>query len=119
MRHWYLLIESRSKPDQRHCASDAAIVAGRERDPCDGLSPAQRTKMFWLGLVEAIPFVTGGIFAAFSDTVASAAGWAAAALATTAFVCWCLRHQTPDTRIEFSSSAADTSKRKREATQEV
>src|SRR4051812_35172208 len=100
MRHWYLLAKSALAIERSPGRCDAAIIAGYDRGPCESLSPAQRTKMFWLGAVESIPLVAGGIIAAFSDTSTAGAGCAGGAILLTAIVCWCLRHHTPDTRIE-------------------
>ena len=57
--------------------------------------------MFWLGAAESVPLITGGIVAAYSGSALVAAACAAGAILLTAIVCWCLRHQTPETRIEF------------------
>ena len=75
--------------------------------------------MFWLGAVEFVPLITGGIVAAYSDSALVAAACAGAAILLTAIVCWCLRHQTPETRIEFIPTEAVCTDAKREATQEV
>ena len=75
--------------------------------------------MFWLGAVECIPLLAGGIIAAFSDTAIAVAACAGGAILLTAIICWCLRHQTPDTRIEFIPPRQSTPEAKREATQEV
>ena len=119
MRHWFLLTQSTLATERRRRPSDAAIIAGHGRTPCESLSPAQRTKMFWLGAVESVPLLAGGIIAAFSDTAVAATACAGGAILLTAIICWCLRHQTPDTRIEFIPPRHSPGDAKREATQEV
>lgn len=101
MRHWFLLARSTLATERRHRLSDSALIAGHGRTPYESLSPAQRAKMFWLGVVEFIPLLAGGIIAAFFDTAATAVACAGGAILLTAIICWCLRHQTLDTRIEF------------------
>ena len=119
MRHWYLLAESSLGAHRHQCASDSAIVAHHGPHPCESLSSTQRAKMFWLGLVESTPLFTGGMFAAYSDSVASSSGWATGAIISTIILCWCLRHQTPDTRIELTSTRDRGRDAEEEATREV
>ncbi len=119
MRHWYLLAESSLGAHRHQCASDSAIIADRGRAPSESLSRAEREKMFWLGLVECAPLFIGGIFAAYADTGASRTILAAGAVAVTIIICWCLRHQTPSTRIEFTSVGHHSKDAKSEATGEV
>lgn len=75
--------------------------------------------MFWLGAVESVPLITGGIVAAYWDSALVAAACAGGAFLLTAIVCWCLRHQTPETRIELIPTRQSWTDAKCEATQEV
>ena len=75
--------------------------------------------MFWLGLVEATPLFAGGALSIFSETVAGSTGWAVGAILITVIICWCLRHQTPDTRIELTSMQRHENDVEREATRQV
>ena len=75
--------------------------------------------MFWLGLAEAVPLFTGGVFAAYADTAEGTAGFAVGAVVVCIIVCWCLRHQIPDTKIELSAPRHLRSEVDGEATREV
>ena len=119
MRHWFLLAECTLTTGRRSHASESALIADHGGTPCESLSPAQRAKMFWLGAVEAIPLFTGGLVAAHSDSALVAAACAGGAILLTAIICWCLRHQTPDTRIEFAPAARAQPDATRGGTQEV
>lgn len=102
MRHWYLLARCGRRAERRASVPASSIIARAGDGPCDSLSSAGREKMFWLGLIEAVPLFTGGIFAADTDSALKGAGFAIAGVAVSILACWCLRHQTPDTRVEFS-----------------
>ena len=102
MRHWYLLADRSFHAHRRCRIAESAIVAHRGKSPFASLSPAERQKMLWLGLVESVPLFTGGIFAAYADRAATSAGLAAGAILLCIAICWCLRHQNPATRIELS-----------------
>jgi hypothetical protein len=75
--------------------------------------------MFWLGALECIPLLAGGIMAAFFDTAIAAAVCAAGAIFLTGTICWCLRRQTPETRIEFIPPRQSTARATREAAHEA
>jgi hypothetical protein len=75
--------------------------------PIASLSPEERKKLFWLGLVESVPLLGGGVFSIYTDSKVLAIVAAFIAIALTGVVCWCLRHQTPLTRVEMTQKKSD------------
>jgi hypothetical protein len=80
------------------------VFPHENRSPGDELPPQDRARMFRLGMIEALPLVAGGVFATFSTTWLDGLFCAAGAIPLSLLLCWCLRHQTPDTRIEIAAT---------------
>ena len=131
MLHWYRLADEtfRSHSSSRQAGSGVAVLClgspesdeasqhlfgkDRTRDarakipgfwPTESLSPQQRQKFFWLGLIEAVPLFAGGAFSICTDSNRQAVIAALVAMVLTALICWLLRDQVPPTRIELSAS---------------
>ena len=80
---------------------------------------SDREKMLWLGLVESASLFIGGTVAAYADSVVWSNIWAAGAVAVTIILCFCLRHSTPDSKIEFAPIEHQCKNAEGEATREV
>jgi hypothetical protein len=107
MLHWYRLAHQTLGRHAPAGASDSGLVAHGGSSPTASLSQREREKLFWLGLIEAAPLFAGGVFSIYTDSSAQAmiaAIVAIVAIALTSITCWCLRHQVPLTRIEFSQT---------------
>jgi hypothetical protein len=73
--------------------------------PGDELPPGDRARMFRLGLIEVLPLVSGGICVAFGTMPIDGLLCGVGAILLSLLLCWCLRHRTPDTRIELAAAA--------------
>lgn len=106
MLHWYRL--ARATRAERHGSSAAydPLIPNHRASPTASLSPQQRKKLFWLGLVEAVPLTGGAVFSIYTPSRPQAMLGAVIAIVLTALVCWLLRHQVPLTRIELSTADA-------------
>ena len=77
--------------------------------PTESLSPQQRQRFFWLGLIEAVPLIAGGVFSSCTDSNRQTLIAALVAMVLTALLCWRLRDQVPPTRIELTASEPNQS----------
>ena len=115
MLHWYRLMRATREESSRPTAPSQLIASGPlppkgtsvadmpEQRLTGSLTPEQREKLFWLGLIEATPLFAGGVFSAYTDSKLYAVIAALVAIVLTALVCWVLRDQVPLTRIELST----------------
>jgi hypothetical protein len=103
MLHWYRLAHLRREEPFRTSSDHSHLIATHRGSSTDSLSPEQRDKLFWLGLIEAIPLFAGGVFSIYTDSKLHAVIAALIAIILTALVCWLLRHQIPLTRIELAT----------------
>jgi len=102
MYHWFLLLSSpcdvtsKNTPDTRlgFVAHDDPFTAS--------LDVSERGRLFWLGLIEFIPALSGGLGATYVESGPARAGLFVAGLLLCAVVCWLLRHRAPVTRIYSS-----------------
>ena len=115
MLHWYRLVQLTR--EERGCASSdhSHLIANHEGSPIASLSPQQREKLFWLGLVEAMPIFAGGVFSICTNSKLMTIVAALIAMVLTAAICWFLRDQVPPTRIELSAQKPNRSLRPRAA----
>ena len=67
------------------------------------LTSEQLQKLFWLGFIEAAPLFAGGGYSIHTGSKLHAIIGVLVGIALTSIICWCLRHQTPLTRIEFTN----------------
>ena len=130
MLHWYRLADERLRlySSSRQAGSSMAVLCLGSPDtdepsqplwkivltkrartnfdflPAASLSPQQRQKLFWLGLIEAGPLFAGGAFSICTDSNRQAVIAALVAMVLPALICWLLRDQVPPTRIELSAS---------------
>ena len=103
MLHWYRLVQL-GREERFHTSGEQShLVAGRGDLPTASLSDQQREKLFWLGLIEAVPLFGGGVFSIFADSNMQAIVAAVVAVVLTLLVCWLLRHHVPSTRIQLST----------------
>jgi hypothetical protein len=104
MLHWYRLAEETLQSRTSRRAADSGLIAHGRSSPTASLSPQDRRKLFWLGLIEATPLFAGGVFTIYTDSSMHAMIAALIAIVLTSIVCWSLRHQTPLTGIEFTQT---------------
>jgi len=105
MRHWYLIARESVAPRPGAAVSDSsslAFVEGGGPSPAEGLSPADRRRMFWLGLVESTPLFGTSLIGVSLDTGVSSGEWVAMGCVMTVICCWLLRHRTPATVIHIA-----------------
>jgi hypothetical protein len=109
MLHWYRLAQL--SHDERSCrpGDHSHLIATDHASPTASLSRQQRDKLFWLGVIEAIPLLAGGVFSVYTDSKLQAILAAIVAIILSALVCWLLRHQVPLTRIELSTQRPNQS----------
>jgi len=103
MLHWYRLAHLTREEPIRTSSDHSHLIATHRGSSTGSLSPEQRHKLFWLGLIEAIPLFAGGVFSIYTDSKLLAVIAALIAIILTALVCWLLRHQVPLTRIELAT----------------
>jgi hypothetical protein len=103
MLHWYRLAEHTLRSHRSSHAADSALVAHGRGSLTSSLSRREREKLFWLGLIESVPLLTGGAFSIYADSVIQIGVAAVLGIVATIVVCWFLRHHVPLTRIEFAS----------------
>ena len=115
MLHWYRLVRatrqerSHSTPPSQLIArgpvpKDSALADLPEERLTASLTPEEREKLFWLGLIEAAPLFAGGAFSLYTDSKLHTIIAAFVAIALTSIICWFLRNKTPLTRIELTRS---------------
>ena len=103
MLHWYRLAQLRREERSHTSGEHSYLIATHRGSPTASLSPQHRQKLFWLGLIEAVPLFAGAVFSIYTDSKLHAVIAAVVAMVLTALVCWLLRHQVPLTRIELST----------------
>ena len=99
MYHWYLLIRARSPGSQaRHTGYGfARCELGSKGRP----SPEEQRRLFWMGLVEAVPIAAAYLVACFLGrefVLLVVLG----GVACSALLCWLLRKCAPKTPIGLS-----------------
>src|SRR6266849_5565895 len=104
MLHWYRLVYQTLGHHAPAGAWDSGLVAHGGSSSTASLSQREREKLFWLGLIETAPLFAGGVFSIYTDSRVQTIVAAFIAIALTSIVCWCLRRQTPLTRIEFTQT---------------
>lgn len=103
MLHWYRFVQLGRKERSYTSGEHSHLIAHRGGSPTASLSDQQREKLFWLGLIEAVPLFGGGVFSIYADSNMQAIIAAVVAVVLTALICWLLRHHVPSTRIELST----------------
>ena len=103
MHHWFLLfsLPRGSSVEQR---PGAALKFIESFDHTGSLSNSERLRLIWLGAIEFIPVLSGGIGASYVESVPLQSGCVAAGVILCAILCWLLRDKTPLTRIYSSES---------------
>jgi hypothetical protein len=107
MLHWYRLAQLRREGRSHTSDEHSHLIATHGGSSTASLSPQQRQKLFWLGLIEAAPLFAGGAFSSVTDSKLHAVIAALVAMVLTVLVCWLLRHRVPLTRIELSTPRAN------------
>ena len=105
MRHWYLLARESVAPRPGAAVTDSSSLAFMEGGgPCpfEGLTPADRRRMFWLGAVESTPLFGTSLIGVSLNTGISPGGWIAMGCIMSVISCWLLRHRTPATVIHIA-----------------
>ena len=105
MRHWYHLARESVAPRPSAAVthgSNLAFVAGGGPPSGGGLSPADRRRMFWLGMLESTPLFGTSLIGAGLDTGITPGGWIAIGCVMSVAFCWLLRHRTPPTMIHLA-----------------
>ena len=116
MLHWYRLVRA-TRQERSHSTPPSQLIAHGPVPPKDSaladlpeerltasLTPEEREKLFWLGLIEAAPLFAGGAFSLYTDSKLHTIIAAFVAIALTSIICWFLRNKTPLTRIELTRS---------------
>jgi hypothetical protein len=103
MYHWFLLLTfpRGSTVEQR---PRAALHFFESFDHRGSFSSSQRLRLFWLGAIEFVPVLSGGLGASYVESVSLQGGIVGAGLILCAILCWLLRDKTPLTRIYSSES---------------
>src|SRR5918996_130017 len=100
MLHWYRLAKHTLRSRESADAARPGLVVRLGGSHTSSLSREDRAKLWWLGFVEFVPLLAGGIFSIYAQSVIQVVVAAALAILGTSIVCWFLRHQVPLTRIE-------------------
>src|SRR5436190_14014247 len=110
MYHWFLLFSS-PRDASGGPTSGAALKFFDHYSPLTAsLNSSERWRLFWLGAIEFIPALSGGIGASYVESAAVRGSLVVAGLILCAVVCWLLRHKTPLTRIYSSGSRTNNDK---------
>ena len=105
MRHWYLLARESFAPRPGAVVTDGsrlAFMAGGGPSPVHALSPADRRRIFWIGMVESTPLFGTSLIGASVDTGIVPGVWIVSGCILSAVCCWLLRHRTPPTVIHLA-----------------
>lgn len=107
MYHWFLLLRS---PRNTHPAGSlgAALKFFDHGTPLTAsLNGSERHRLFWLGAIEFIPALSGGIGSSYVDSGLISGAVVLGGFTLCAAVCWLLRHKTPLTRIYSQANHTD------------
>jgi hypothetical protein len=108
MDHWFLLLTSPSNETLENTPIARLNFVAPDDPFTASLNRSERGRMFWLGLIEFIPALSGGLGATYVDSGPVRAGLFVAGLLLCAVVCWFLRHRTPLTRIYSSERTRES-----------
>src|SRR5215208_6495662 len=98
MYHWFLLCPKPDGSSSSTVRSVALNFLNRGGSLTTSLNSSERRKLFWLGAIEFIPVLSGGIGAAYFDSGVVGGSLIVAGFVLCAITCWLLRDQTPKTR---------------------
>ena len=110
MYHWFLLLSSPRDATARHTSGAALKFFDHDSPLTASLNSSERRRLFWLGAIEFIPALSGGIGASYVESGPIRGSLVVAGLILCALVCWLLRHKTPLTRIYSSESHTNNDK---------
>jgi hypothetical protein len=105
MRHWYLLARELVAPRPSAAVTESTsmtFVEGGGPSPLGTLSPSDRRRMLWLGMVELTPLFGTSLIGVGLDTAISPGGWIAMGCIMSVGCCRLLRHRTPATVIHVT-----------------
>jgi hypothetical protein len=107
MYHWFLLLRAPRDPTAAQTLGAALKFFDHGSPITASLNRSERWRLVWLGAIEFIPALSGGIGACYVESGPVRVSLVIAGLFLCAVVCWLLRHKAPLTRIYSSASHAN------------